>query len=571
MKLFKPCPPLHTHTTPSPPPSSPADHQPRVPLPPDFAFVSPKPVSIPLGTQLAVCGRRRASCAMSTGINHLAAGLKTVPALPPTMLPVDGRLPWFLESSTLYRQGPGRYEVKHTDNRTSHIRHWFDGYALVHAFSIDAESNSVTYRSNFVTPGAVRAAVSVPRAKHHPFLFSRSDPCYSVLGRLFQVFCRIPMDPVTGLPAANVNVTLQSVPGKGAVVARTDFNVNGVVNEESLEVERFFKFGTRGGEGKAEREGEMCAAHGQVDEERGEFWNYRYSLGSGQVTYSVFRIGPGGNEEVMGVVKDVPAYIHSFAMTEHYVVLCVWPLLVGGLKLLWSRSFMDSMRFDKERMARFHVFARDGRGLVATYEADAFFCFHTVNAFEKDDAVHVDLCRYKNADVLDDFMLDKMRSKERFEATTLTRFSLGKLQEAIMDGPQRVKEAKERVLSAEGLELPCVNGKVQCKEYRFVYGVTDWDGRSFGAVAKVNVEDGSRKLWWMRGGVVGEPIFVADPHGSGEDDGVLLVVVMLAGGEKSCLVVVDAQTMEEVARATVPQVVPLGFHGKFVRSDEEQM
>lgn len=499
---------------------------------------------------------------MSTSPNHLAPGLKTVPALPPTDLPVFGRLPWFLQSGTLYRQGPGRYEVTHKDTRVSHIRHWFDGYALVHAFDINAEANSVTYRSSFISPGVIRAAEAMPRNKYHPFLFSRSDPCHSVLGKLFQVWSRLPVDPATGRQAANINVTLQHVPGKGGVVARTDFNVNGVLDEDTLEIDRFFRFG-RIGDGKAEKGGEMCAAHGQVDVEKNEFWNYRYTLGGPQVTYKVFRVGPTGQEEVMGTVQDAPAYLHSFALTEQYAVLCVWPLLVGGMRLLWSRSFMDSMRFDSDRTTKFYVIARDGRGLLATYESEPFFCFHTVNAFEKDDAVHIDLCRYEDGKVLDDFMLDNMRTSCKFEDTTLTRFSLEGMQQAIADGPQAVKQATETLLNQESLELPRLNPKLHRKEYQYVYGVADCYGLSLSAIAKVDVISGTRKTWSLRGGVVGEPIFVADPHGFHEDDGVLLVVVMLERGEKSCLVVLDAKNLEEVARATVPQVVPLGFHGKF--------
>jgi carotenoid cleavage dioxygenase-like enzyme len=62
---------------------------------------------------------------------------------------------------------------------------------------------------------------------------------------------------------------------------------------------------------------------------------------------------------------------------------------------------------------------------------------------------------------------------------------------------------------------------------------------------------------------VGEPIFVPAPSPTAEDDGVLLSVVLDAPTERSYLLVLDARSLSELARAYAPHVVPFGFHGQF--------
>lgn len=46
-----------------------------------------------------------------------------------------------------------------------------------------------------------------------------------------------------------------------------------------------------------------------------------------------------------------------------------------------------------------------------------------------------------------------------------------------------------------------------------------------------------------------EPIFVANPEATCEDDGVLLTMALDASRKQSVLVVIDAQNMKEIARA----------------------
>ena len=57
----------------------------------------------------------------------------------------------------------------------------------------------------------------------------------------------------------------------------------------------------------------------------------------------------------------------------------------------------------------------------------------------------------------------------------------------------------------------------------------------------------------------------ATPKGTAEDDGVALSVVLDSASGRSFLLVLDARTWQERARAEAPQHVPFGFHGQFFR------
>jgi carotenoid cleavage dioxygenase-like enzyme len=61
----------------------------------------------------------------------------------------------------------------------------------------------------------------------------------------------------------------------------------------------------------------------------------------------------------------------------------------------------------------------------------------------------------------------------------------------------------------------------------------------------------------------GEPLFVASPQASAEDDGVVLVPGVGAGGG-TFVAVLDAQSWAELGRAEMPFSTPYRFHGIFL-------
>jgi carotenoid cleavage dioxygenase-like enzyme len=81
---------------------------------------------------------------------------------------------------------------------------------------------------------------------------------------------------------------------------------------------------------------------------------------------------------------------------------------------------------------------------------------------------------------------------------------------------------------------------------------------------KLDVETGQVLIWRAEGCHPGEPVFVPAPDGAAEDEGAVLSVVLDVGNGASFLLVLDASTFTERARAAVPHAVPFGFHGQFI-------
>ena len=124
--------------------------------------------------------------------------------------------------------------------------------------------------------------------------------------------------------------------------------------------------------------------------------------------------------------------------------------------------------------------------------------------------------------------------------------------------------ASTRELADVDLELPRIayrshNGR----PYRFVYGASAGDAPFLKRLVKIDVDDGSHVVWDEPNAWAGEPVFVPRVGASAEDDGVVLSVVLDADAGSSFLLMLDAETFEEIARAEAPQRVPFGFHGQF--------
>ena len=83
-------------------------------------------------------------------------------------------------------------------------------------------------------------------------------------------------------------------------------------------------------------------------------------------------------------------------------------------------------------------------------------------------------------------------------------------------------------------------------------------------LVKVNVNTKSSTYWVPPDEVVPSiPIFIANPSGISEDDGLILTNCTGINGVKSFFVVLDAKTMEEVCRATMPVDAVFGIHANF--------
>jgi carotenoid cleavage dioxygenase-like enzyme len=304
--------------------------------------------------------------------------------------------------------------------------------------------------------------------------------------------------------------------------------------------------------------GILTTAHPHLDRATGGALNYAAKLGP-RNSYRFFLVRRDADRpEVIGSVGvDRPAYVHSFGLTERWLVLAEWPLVVNPLSLMFSgRPYIENYRWRPERGTRFTLVDRATGEAAGPFETDPFFGFHFVNAYDEDGDVVAHIATYEDAGIVEDFYLERLRNGHPIAKPALTRFRISPGSGAVTHEP----------LTDRGLELPRINyARSNERPYRHMWGVgqeTGW----IDSIVAADVETGETREWREPDHWPGEPVFVAEPGAAAEDAGVLLSIVLDGERGSSFLLVLDAATLGERARVEVPHHIPFGFHGQFVRA-----
>jgi torulene dioxygenase len=224
--------------------------------------------------------------------------------------------------------------------------------------------------------------------------------------------------------------------------------------------------------------------------------------------------------------------------------------------------------------------------------------FHSVNAYDYVDKrtgdinVHVDLCIYDGELIpYREYSLSNVLDPVRpFVDGTLVRYELSAVNK--FDASKVKRATTAQAIPGAAMELPRIRKDMSMVPgYRYVYACGGNAGASpgtevpigrygnglkivqaafFGSIAKTDWLTGAFIKWQPQNGesCPCEPVFVARPGSTEEDDGLVLTIVIDRKGTKSILVALDGRDLREVARAEMPQVYALGPHGSFVEGIE---
>jgi beta,beta-carotene 9',10'-dioxygenase len=452
-------------------------------------------------------------------------------------LAVSGGLPGWLHGSLL-RTGPAKFEIGGTaaEGGAQQMRHWFDGLAMLHRFTIG--DGRVSYGNRFLESRSYRAAREQGRMVYGEFA---TDPCRSLFKRVQTLF-----SPMSALPDnANINITRLGE----RFIAMTETPLPVQFDPHTLEA---------AGVRPYQAPGQLTTAHPHMDRASGGMLNYAAKLGA-RSSYRFFHVGPDETEPraIGSLAVKQPAYMHSFGLTERWLVLAEFPFVVNPLALALSgRPYIENYRWKPELGTRFTLVDRHTGRATGGFQADACFAFHHVNAYDDGNEVVVDLCAFSDAGVIEDLYLDRLREGKPVATARLTRFRLRPADRSVSRTP----------LADTHIELPRINyGRCNERPYRYVWGVGDGPTGWLEQIVKVDTADGGSLSWSEPGCYPGEPVFVAHPDSGREDSGVLLSVVLDARAGTSFMLVLDASDLGEIARAEVPHHIPFGFHGQFAR------
>ncbi|KDQ50686.1 hypothetical protein JAAARDRAFT_141534 [Jaapia argillacea MUCL 33604] len=517
----------------------------------------------------------------------------------PVALRVKGQIPPWLRGN-LYRTGPGTFRVPSSaaPSGSVDLTHWFDGLGMTHRFEITS-SGGVMYRNHSTADGLrkrIEKSGSVPGVT-----FGDQDPCETIFSKFFTMFrpnAETPPKPIDGAAdEVNIQVTLtpdmpgfashHSIPSSTTtpryLVAKSDNDTLQILDPETLKP----LHATTYAELDPRLDGHISAAHSCRDKTTDEFYNFSLKMG-GRPVYKVFRVRPNPSAEkgfevdVLAEINDAPpAYLHSFVMTQKYVVLCIWQADFNyGATIPLNRNIASSLekKWNPNRNTLFYVIDRHTGGLVSKFKSPPFFCFHAINAYDSgSDDVTIDLSVYDNHSVIDLLYLDSLRNlsaEQPMRMGRARRFILENVSSQVQAG----KGVREAVIpftlsQSSSIELPTVHPALYHKPYRFAYGMNKLDPKTHHTFADriikldMSQPNSEPKTWGVPGYTPGEPIFVPRPGATSpsdaEDDGVILSLVLDGEAQKSMLVVLDAKEMKEVARAEMETHFPFVFHGVF--------
>jgi beta,beta-carotene 9',10'-dioxygenase len=444
-------------------------------------------------------------------------------------LPVRGTVPRWL-TGTLLRTGPAKFEVAERG-----YNHWFDGLAMLHKFAFTG--GRVAYANRYLRSRSYLEAIATGRISRGEFA---TDPCRTLFQRVAAWFFPKFTD--------NCNVSVNKLADE--IVAYTETRMPIRFDPVTLNTLGEYSYDDQ-------IKGPVSIAHPHLDHARARHYTYVLEFGR-KSKYHLFGIDQGTGQEavVATLTAERPAYIHSFGMTERYLVVAEFPLVVNPLRLKFSgKPFIRNYRWEPDRGVRFHIIDKETGQVVRRARSRAVFAFHHVNAFEEGDEVVVDIVAFPDSTVIDQLYLERLRSAEPVTLTgRLTRFRIG------LSG-----DVRDERLSEAAIEFPRINYRCRAgRRYRYVYGAgNEVEGNFIDNLVKLDLERNATSSWYEEGCYPGEPVFVATPGAANEDDGVILSVVLDSEKASSFLLILDASSFRELARAEVSHHIPFGFHGNY--------
>ncbi len=294
-------------------------------------------------------------------------------------------------------------------------------------------------------------------------------------------------------------------------------------------------------------------AHPKVDPQTGELMSFRADWKKPFLRY-VVTDAKGAPRVDIDIEMCSPSMMHDMAITATRSILL--DLNVGYDFSMLSRGFRMPLRWRDDHKARLGIIPRHG-GALRWFEIAPCFIQHVVNAYDADEAtVVLDVVRYPTYFRLAD------------ESSTFETPPLGVPWRYVINLDKGT--VTERKIADVCVELPRINEERTGRPYRFFYAAEQPTNTEFRGVIRYDLEFGSVQRYRVpEGDQNSEPVFVARPKSSVEDDGWLLVCVYRQSTDTSDLVILDGKNIESPPIATVrlPRRIPAGFHGAWLPRD----
>jgi len=302
----------------------------------------------------------------------------------------------------------------------------------------------------------------------------------------------------------------------------------------------------------------------------------------GEPSYIITSIKPGSrSRDVVAKIehpkesspfKGLPSFQHmQLATSEFYIMLeapCYYPSSATHV------GNVDWAGWQSDLLASGHVrLVSRASGESTIYPLSySVFAIHHINAYhdEATNEIVIDTIQtlpsfipcslaFKNLK-MENYVKDWKSTGHGLSMSKIIRLRVP------LDKPGAKIEPKQ-ITTMTGMEFPTIRyDDYNGKPYRFAYGAWMSSGSvpTYDALVKLDVQTGEHVAWKVDGHYPGEPIFVADPSGKEEDDGVVMTNVLDTKSNQTYVLLLDAKSFKQIGSAgPTPHHIPHGFHGRY--------
>ena len=304
-------------------------------------------------------------------------------------------------------------------------------------------------------------------------------------------------------------------------------------------------------------ENKRFTAHPKIDADTGEMHAVSYDFGEylnglGQVHYVTI---DNHGKLIKDKIIETPSrpMVHDCAITKNYVLIFDLPVtfnlgrrdgdnnpIGGDYPVVWNDKHISRVGLQSKKTDE-----------IIWIEVNPGFLFHIVNSYENENGqVVLDFCRYER-------LFDFDNPLPMGQKPILTRW--------ILD--PKAKTCSEEMLDDRPMEFSRVHPDYDGKQHRFGYLLNDGRLNNY---FKYDFEKSETITHdFGESCQAAEPVFIPKKNAKSEDDGFVVGFVYDKTTDLSDFVVLDAQNFSEapLARITLPQRVPFGFHGSWINLD----
>ena len=480
-----------------------------------------------------------------------APGFKPVHALcSNAVLQVSGKIPDDLEG--VYLRNGTNLQFEQTNGRY----HMFNGAGMLHQVQIAA--GKASYSNTYIkTPRyEIEDAMGQDQYLHFGDLAGggKAGLVRMAVAALRQRLGVLPA--LEALESGSSTTAVQYHHGKLYCLQETGypFALNTRVEDGHLILDGEGRWDTFGGKLDS-----PYTAHPKIDPATGDWYTFSTQFSSGRLYHSVLRQGKLEQHSVIDQQKPALAFLHDYYLTDHYLVFPDLSLRFNPKDMFGPEK--SPMVFNADYKMRWGVIKRDHQpgDPVRWFTTDQpGHLWHVVNGWEetRDDG-GTDIVLF--APVFRSYPSNLPIHNPQEPHAKFNKWRLN------LDSGQ---VTEDRVLLDHFYERPSFNTAYIGRQNRYAYLLDEEkEGMMARGVLKYDMVDEREIAYFDYGEFYGgEALFVPRTNASSEDDGYLLELLMMA--DRAELLIIDAATMQEMARLHLPQRVPFGVHSCWLNQEK---